>query len=155
MFSKLTIIETFLFLDGVDMSSTESICAHHSAVQTPAVEELNTSYVRTKSSCTIRATTSDDDSDIEVLVGCNTPIEFTQSLIESAMRMEADVTSRDKTDHDWSQNGNDSLSGLESENRACVESTSPDGLDDCVLIDGYESDVESESSGYEELHHSL
>lgn len=137
------------------MSSTESTCAHHSAVRTPAVEELNTSYIRAKSSCTIQATTSDDDSDIEVLVGCNMSTEFTQSLIESAMRMEADVTSRVKTNHDWSQNGNDSLSGLESENKACVESASPDGLDDCVLIDGYESDVESELSGYEELLQSL
>lgn len=141
--------------DGVAMSSTESTCARHSAVRTPAVEELNTSYIRAKSSCSIQATTSDDDSDIEVLVGCNMSTEFTQSLIESAMRMEADVTSRVKTDHDWSQNGNDSLSGLESENRACVESASPDGLDDCVLIDGYESDVESELSGYEELLQSL
>lgn len=110
---------------------------------------------RNISTCDVLSLTSDEDSDIEVLVGCNVSFdESMQCLMESAMRLEGDVISGEESSDGWNQNASDSLGRWESEGGACTEVLSPESTDDYVVLDGYESDVDSELSGYEELQQS-
>lgn len=87
---------------------------------------------------------SDDDSDIEVLVA-----ENTESLIQSAMRWDDNVSNRPfitASDRHSSQN----LTRCQCQGASNVDKAL--GVsDDYVVLDGYETDVESEFSGNEEL----
>ena len=144
------------FVDGAGVSSTdEATHSSDNAVNPQVLEELDTQR-RHRSTCITTSLTSDEDSDIEVLVGCNGSFnESTQSLLESALRLEGDVISNEESSDDWSKCASDSLGRWESEGGACVEVLSPESFDDYVVLDGYESDVDSELSGYEELQQSL
>ncbi|XP_020620664.1 patatin-like phospholipase domain-containing protein 2 [Orbicella faveolata] len=101
--------------------------------------------------CSLMPLNSDDESDIEVLVG-----QSAECLLQSAMRWEDDVSDNAfflRTKEAGSDRSiNKSVGRWESEGGACGEEPASESLDDYVLLDGYESDVESESSGYDELH---
>ena len=116
--------------------------------------------IRETPTCSLMPLNSDDDSDIEVLVGPNMPIcASAECLLQSAMRWEGDVSdsaffSRTKeTGSDLSVNK--SVGRWESEGGACVEEPASESLDDYVVLDGYDSDVDSELDGFDELQQSL
>ena len=95
------------------------------------------------------ALASEEESDIEVLVDCNVSFdESTQCLMESAMRLEGGAISVEESNNESLASA--FLGRWESEGGACVKVLSWESIDDYVVLDGYESDVESELSGYEE-----
>lgn len=110
--------------------------------------------------CLLMSLNSDDDSDIEVLVGHNVSIcASAECLLQSAMRWEDDVSDsafflRTK-EAGSNQSVNKSVGRWESEGGACVEEPTSESHDDYVVLDGYESDVDSELSGFDELQQSL
>ena len=124
-----------MFAGGLDISSLdESVHSCLSAVNPccQVLEDLD--KPRRDKAPSHEFFISDEGSDIEVLEGCDVLFdESIQCLMESAMRLEADV-----------------ISG------ACVKVLSQvESCDDYVVLDGYESDVDSQCSGTEELEQSL
>lgn len=138
-----------LFADGSGISSTdESPSSGDNAMYSIPEEVEETGETP---ACSLMPLNSDDESDIEVLVG-----QSAECLLQSAMRWEDDVSDNAfflRTKEAGSdQIINKSVGRWESEGGACGEEPASESLDDYVLLDGYESDVESESSGYDELH---
>lgn len=103
--------------------------------------------------CLLMSMNSDDDSDIEVLVG-----QSVECLLQREMRWE-DVNHSTfflgTKEAGSDQSVNKSVGRWESEGGACAQEPASGNLDDYVVLDGYESDVDSESSGFDELHQSL
>ena len=137
-----------LFADGSGISSTDesSSSSDNTMYSIPeAVEEIGG-----PPSCAFMSLNSDDESDIEVLVG-----QSAECLLQSAMSWEDDVSDSAfflrTTEAGSDQSVNKSVGRWESEVGACVEEPTLENLDDYVVLDGYESDVESESSGFDEL----
>lgn len=107
--------------------------------------------------CSQMVLNSDEDSDIEVLLGHNVSMTASaESLLLSAIRWEGDTSSSAlflRMEEDESnQRPNNSVVLLESEGETCTEEPTSD---DYVVLDGYESDVDSELSGVDELQQSL
>ena len=138
------------FADGSGITSADesSSSGDNSMYSIPEVVE----EIRETPACPLMSLNSDDDSDIEVLVG-----QSVECLLQSAMRWEDDVsdsiffTRTKETGSD--QSVNNSVGRWESEGGACAEEPAPESLDDYVVLDGYESDVDSEST--DELYQSL
>ncbi|KAL9955305.1 hypothetical protein ACROYT_G036611 [Oculina patagonica] len=110
----------------------------------------------------LTALNSDEDSDIEVLLGHNVSITASaESLLLSAIRWEDDMNksaSFTRTEDDSNQSVNNSVGRWESEGGAFIEEPAKcrsESFDDYVVLDGYESDVDSELSGLDELQQSL
>ena len=120
-----------LFAGGSDISSSDE-SAHFSLDHfSQALEDLDRPCRDKSPSHEFQI--SDEGSDIEVLEGCDMSFDDSlQYLMESAMRLEADV-----------------ISG------GCVKVISQESCEDYVVLDGYESDVDSQCSGSEELKQSL
>lgn len=138
-----------LFADGSRISSTdESSSSGDNAMYfiPEVVEEIGEIPP-----CLQMSLNSDDESDIEVLVG-----QSTECLLQSAMRWEDDVSDSAfflRTKESGSdQSVNKSVGRWESEGGACEVEPAFESIDDYVVLDGYETDVESESSGFDELH---
>ena len=135
------------FADGSVTSSTdESSSGDNTMYSIP--EEVGETPA-----CLLMSMNSDDDSDIEVLVG-----QSVECLLQREMRWE-DVNHSTfflRTKEAGSdQSVNKSVGRWESEGGACAQEPASGNLDDYVVLDGYESDVDSESSGFDELHQSL
>ena len=129
-----------------------------------ALEEIAMLCTETPT-CALTTSNSDDDSDIEVIVGHNVSLSpSAECLLQSAMRWEgADVSNSAlflDAEEEFSgrcsnQSANDSLGRGESEGGVCAEEPTSESTDDYVVLDGYESDVDSELSGFDELQQSL
>lgn len=153
------------FADGSSISSMdESPNSSDNAIYAifEAEEETNMPCSEAPT-CSQMPLNADDDSDIEVLLGRNVSMTASaESLLLSAMRWEDDVSKSAlflRREEDGSnQSVINSVGRLESEGAACMEepaSCRSEGFDDYVLLDGYESDVESELSGVDEPQQSL
>lgn len=153
------------FADGSGISSTDestnpsdnAICSIPEAVEEndmPSSERLTPS---------LAALNSDDDSDIEVLLDHNVSITASaESLLLSAMRWEDDMNKSAsflRTGEDGSnQSVNNSMGRLETEGGVVVEEPAAccsESFDDYVVLNGYESDVDSELSDLDELQQSF
>ena len=141
-----------LFADGSGISSTdESSSSGDNAMYSipEEVEEIGGTHA-----CSLMTLNSDDESDIEVLVG-----QSVECLLQSAMRWEDDVSDSafvfrtKKAGSD--QSINKPVGRWESEGGACGVEVASESLDDYVVLDGYESDVDSYASGSDELYQSL
>lgn len=127
--------------DRSGVSSAEESACGYGVCPFPALEEMIMP-------CKV-ALASEEESDIEVLVDCNVSFdESTQCLMESAMRLEGGAISVEESNNESLTSA--FLGRWESEGGACVKVLSWESIDDYVVLDGYESDVESELSGYEE-----
>ena len=143
------------FTDGSGISSTDEGSSSDSTFCPETLVQVDQPCT-TMPVCTSH---SEEDSDIEVLVGDNISISASaESLLQSAMRWEGDVSnstlllSADTAASDGCSNQN--LERWECEG-ACTDNSTPEVSDDYVVLDGYESDVDSELSGSEELQQSL
>ena len=79
--------------------------------------------------------------------------DATQILLERAMKLQGDIIAEGESDDGFISLVSESLGRWEDEGGACSKVVSP--VDDYVVLDGYETDVDSELSNYEELQQSL
>lgn len=153
------------FADGSGVSSTDESTNPSDNVNfasiPEAVEENDMPSSETPTP-SLTALNSDEDSDIEVLLGHNVSITASaESLLLSAIRWEDDMNksaSFTRTEDDSNQSVNNSVGRWESEGGAFIEEPAKcrsESFDDYVVLDGYESDVDSELSGLDELQQSL
>ena len=143
------------FIDGSGVSTPEESTPSSDYAERPAAYPQALGTFNERSTHAIATLISDEDSDIEVLVG-RFSVSFddaTQILLESAMRRQGDITVEEESDDEFISLASESLGRWEDEGGACSKVLSP--VDDYVVLDGYETDVECELSNYEELQQSL
>lgn len=140
------------FIDGSGVSTAEESTPSSGYAGCPAGYPQALEAFNERSTHAIATLTSDEDSDIEVLVGSFSMSfdDATQILLERAMKLQGDIIAEGESDDGFISLVSESL---EDEGGACSKVVSP--VDDYVVLDGYETDVDSELSNYEELQQSL
>ena len=142
-----------LSADGSGISSTDESSSSGDNAMYSIPEEVE--EIGETPAISLMSLNSDDESDIEVLVG-----QSAECLLQSAMTWEDGVSDSAfvfRTKEAGSNLSiNKSVGRWESEGGACeVEVVASESLSDYVILDGYESDVESDASGFSEAYQSL
>lgn len=141
--------------DGSGVSTAEESTPSSGYAGCPASYPQALEAFNERSTHAIATLTSDEDSDIEVLVGSFSMSfdDAAQILLERAMKLQGDIIAEGESDDGFISLVSESLGRWEDEGGACSKVVSP--VDDYVVLDGYETDVDSELSNYEELQQSL
>ncbi|CAH3028774.1 unnamed protein product, partial [Porites evermanni] len=132
------------FIDGSGVSSAEESTPSSGYAGCPAGYPQALEAFNERSTHAIATLTSDEDSDIEVLVGSFSMSfdDATQILLERAMKLQGDIIAEGESDDGFISLVSESLGRWEDEGGACSKVLSP--VDDYVVLDGYETDVDSE-----------
>lgn len=143
------------FIDGSGVSTAEESTPSSGYAGCPAGYPQALEAFNERSTHAVATLTSDEDSDIEVLVGSFSMSfdDATQILLERAMKLQGDIIAEGESNDGFISLVSESLGRWEDEGGACSKVVSP--VDDYVVLDGYETDVDSELSNYEELQQSL